>query len=46
MLAEAYVFDGLPPFPIYLANLAPHKFRAGHLRISKKKCMGSTKTQF
>lgn len=32
-LAEAYVFDGLPPFPIYLANLAPHKFVPDIFRI-------------
>lgn len=32
-LAEAYVFDGLPPFPIYLANLAPHKFARDIFRI-------------
>jgi hypothetical protein len=32
-LAEAYVFDGLPPFPIYLANLAPYKFVRDIFRI-------------
>ena len=32
-LAEAYVFDGMPPFPIYLSNLAPHKFVRDVLRI-------------
>ena len=32
-LAEAYVFDGLPAFPIYLANLAPHKFARDIFRI-------------
>lgn len=34
-LAGAYVFDGLPPFPIYLANLAPHKFVRDIFRIGK-----------
>jgi hypothetical protein len=32
-LAEAYVFDGMPPFPIYLSNLAPHRFVRDILRI-------------
>jgi hypothetical protein len=32
-LAEAYIFDGLPAFPIYLANLAPHKFVRDIFRI-------------
>jgi hypothetical protein len=33
MLAKAYIFDGLMPFPIYLANLAPHKFVRDIFRI-------------
>jgi hypothetical protein len=32
-LAGAYVFDGMPPFPIYVANLVPHKFVRDVLRI-------------
>jgi hypothetical protein len=35
MLAEAYVFDGLPPFPIYVAKLAPHKFVPDIFRIRR-----------
>jgi hypothetical protein len=34
-LAAAYVFDGLPSFPIYLANFKPHKFLADVLRIKQ-----------
>jgi hypothetical protein len=33
MLAERYVFDDMTPFPIYLANLVPHRFMRDVLRI-------------
>jgi hypothetical protein len=41
-LAEAYVFDGMPPFPIYVANFVPHKFVRDVLRIRQMRSEPNT----